>query len=127
MKKFLKILGVIFGGLVGLVLIAVVAIFAISESQINKAYAIKPESLAVVVPTDANAIKEGERLANIRGCTGCHTPDLGGEPKFFDNPLAAISAANLTRGAGGRASGYTDEDWVRAIRQAWQKMGMACG
>lgn len=121
MKKPLKILGIVFGGLLALVLVATAAIFIISESQIKTTYAIK--SGTVDIPTDADSIKEGQRLANIRGCTGCHAPDLGGEPKFFDDPLASISSANLTRGAGGRVSNYTDADWVRAIRHGVSKEG----
>jgi mono/diheme cytochrome c family protein len=121
MKKLFRILGIVLGALVGLVLVAVVAIFAISESQLSKTYAVTPKT--VVIPTDADSIKDGERLANIRGCTGCHAPDLGGNPKFFENPLANLSSANLTRGAGGRGSNYTDEDWVRAIRHGVAKDG----
>jgi len=52
----------------------------------------------------------------MRGCTDCHTPDLGGQV-FIDDPmLGTIATANLTRGQGSATAAYTVGDWERAIR-----------
>lgn len=114
MKKFLKWLGIIIGGLVGLLLLALGTIYVISEVRINKAYDITPE--AVSIPTDAEAIAEGQRLFSIRGCLDCHKADGGGGEFINDPLLGRISASNLTTGQGGVGGGYGDSDWVRAIR-----------
>ncbi len=48
------------------------------------------------LPTDAQSLAEGERLAKMVGCPGCHTDTLGGVV-FFDEPVfARLIAPNLT-------------------------------
>ena len=100
-------------GVLALVLVlALAAIYALSERRMHAGYAISPP--LPTVSTDAGAVARGEHVATIRGCRGCHGPDLAGET-FIDAPLVArLSGANLTKGRiGGAAS---DVDMVRAIR-----------
>lgn len=121
MKKMIKVLVCIVLVLIGLMGIALVAVFAISSNKANRTYAINPEP--VVIPTDAASIKEGRRLATIRGCMGCHTDDLGGDPRFITGPFADLGAPNLTQGKGSETIGFTDQDWLRAIRHGVGKDG----
>jgi mono/diheme cytochrome c family protein len=72
--------------------------------------------LNLSIPTDAQALRRGEHLATIFICTRCHTENLGGELSFAVPGMVTIPTPNLTSGAGGIGSSYTDEDWVRAIR-----------
>jgi mono/diheme cytochrome c family protein len=76
------------------------------------------------IPSDAAAIERGKHLASAVGsCTLCHGPDLGGQ--MLDQPSAfgTLAAPNLTRGAGGLGSTFTDTDWVRAIRHGLHRDG----
>ncbi len=124
LKRTLKVLGYLFGGLLVLVLLAGVAVYLISQSRIDKTYAITPAPVAI--PTDADALREGGRLAMLRGCAGCHTPNLAGDPTFIAaGPLGTIAAPNLTSGSGGIGASYSDADWVRAIRHGVGKDGKA--
>lgn len=57
-----------------------------------------------------------KRLATISSCNGCHGPDLSGDIFIDGAPIGYLPAPNLTGGAGGVGTGYTAEDWARAIR-----------
>lgn len=120
MHKLLKISGFIGGGLIGLLVIAVVVVYIISGNRISKKYAIDPP--LVPIPTDAAAIAEGKRLSTIRGCNTCHSENLGGKV-LIDGVPGHIVAPNLTKGKGGIASDYRDIDWVRSIRHGVDKQG----
>lgn len=69
-------------------------------------------------------LAEGARQAQIRGCTECHGPDLGGAVLAM-TPVAEFVPPNLTRGQGGVTAGYTDADWERAIRHGVAPGGRA--
>lgn len=114
MKKVLKWIGIILGGLVGLIVLALIGVYIWTEMRLNQSYDVPPA--AVTVPTDADSIAEGKRLFATRGCMDCHKENgAGGE--FINDPLLGrIDAANLTAGQGGIGSIYQDVDWVRAIR-----------
>jgi mono/diheme cytochrome c family protein len=121
MKKVFKWLGIVLAGLVGLILLAYVGVYFMSESRLNKTYDVQPET--VTVPTDAEALAEGKRIFATRGCVDCHKENgAGGE--FINDPLLGqINAANLTAGQGGIGGTFTDRDWVRAIRHGVDPQG----
>ncbi len=114
MKKALKWLGLILGGLVGLVVLVVIVLFIIGGSKIGQVYNTPQETLTV--PTDTEATARGEVLASVSGCTSCHLQNLSGQIFIDDSAFAVLSAPNLTSGQGGVGSHYTDADWERAIR-----------
>lgn len=114
MKKVLKWVGIVLGGLLVLLLVAVGAVYVISNSRLNKTYNIQSE--AVAVPTGDEAVQYGRHVAVIRGCTDCHGNNLAGDPLIEDPALAYLYASNLTTGKGGINGEYTDVDFVRAIR-----------
>lgn len=114
MKKVLKWIGFALGGLVGLILFAVAAVYALSAFRFNRTYEVQVEP--VEIPTDQESIAYGEHLASIRGCKACHGEDLSGQIEFQDPMVGVIANANLTRGAGSEVVDYTVEDWDRAIR-----------
>ncbi len=113
--KVLKWVGIVLGGLIGVIVIAVVVLYFVGGSRVNRTYDIQPE--AVAIPTDAASIERGQHLAEaVTGCTSCHGDNLGGD-SFFDDPAIAIfDASNLTSGRGGIGGTYSDVDWVRAVR-----------
>ncbi len=94
------------------VVLALGVIYGLSQRRMTAVYTITPP--VPRVPTDAGAIARGEHVATIRGCRGCHGPNLAGET-FIDAPLVVrLSGANLTPGRVGGAP--SDIDMVRAIR-----------
>jgi cytochrome c553 len=114
MPKIIKWIGLVLGGIIGLILLAVIAVYVITEMRINQSYTIEPE--AITIPTDAAAIEHGKHLVTAVGkCVDCHTANLGGDV-FVDDAPGRLFASNLTRGKGGVGGSYNDADWVRAIR-----------
>ena len=49
-------------------------------------------------------------------CEDCHAKDLGGKILFEGNGYGRIVAPNITRGDGGAAVKYSQEDWLRIMR-----------
>lgn len=112
-----KILKRVVVGLIGIVVIAIVLIFIISSIRWNNeyhGYEIPVDILSI--PTDEESIAWGEHIANTRYCRTCHGPTLSGDYLVNDPMVAVVAAPNLTSGAGGIGSSYTDDDWIRAIR-----------
>ena len=110
----LKGLGIGLGSLIGVILLFLVAIYAITEYRINKTYNVPAETVSV--PTDAASIAYGEHVATIRACRECHGPDLAGRKLIEDPMVGLLYSTNLTSGKGGVGGTYTDGDFGRAIR-----------
>ena len=123
LKKGLKWIGIILGGLVGLLLLAFVVLYSIGTMKVNQTYEVPVETIPI--PTDAVAIQRGEHLATINLCKRCHIENLAGQLYFVAPGLLSIPTPNLTSGAGGAGGFYTDEDWVRAIRHGVNREGRA--
>lgn len=114
MRKVLKIVGILFGGLLALLLAAVGVIYLLSNARFNRTYEV--EVSPVSTPDDPESLAYGKHLASIRGCFGCHGDDLSGQIEFQDAMFGVIANANLTGGAGSEVIGYSNQDWVRSIR-----------
>jgi cytochrome c553 len=121
MRKALRIIGKVLLGLVALIVLVVIAGYAVSAVKFKKRYAIAPAR--VVVPTDSASRARGHAIAALNGCTGCHSATLGGQMMFEAFPMARVAAPNLTRGRGGVGGRYTDADWERAIRHGVRANG----
>lgn len=118
MKRALKILGFIGGGLVALVLVFAVAVFAISEVKLRRTYDHPLRRFAA--RTDSAAVAEGERLARVRGCFGgCHGTLLEGKVFFQEPGVATIWAPNLTLAV----REYADSELERVIRRGVRRNG----
>ncbi|MCI0394134.1 MAG: cytochrome c [Chloroflexi bacterium] len=115
MKRVLKWIGSVLGGLVALILLVAVIGYVRGSSIVNKEYEVQPASIPI--PSDEKAIARGEYLVSVwLGCQDCHGENLGGQ-EFINEPgFAALYAPNLTSGNGGAAASYSDEDWIRALR-----------
>ncbi len=114
MKKFLKWVGIVFGVLVGLIVIALVGIYFNSQSRLTRVYEIPEEQVSI--PTDAASIENGKHIFQFRGCEACHGENLQGMVYLDDPAVGKVISSNLTTGKGGVGSEMSDEDWVRAIR-----------
>ena len=120
MKKALKWIGIGLGGLVGLLGVELVIVYAISGGRMNKTYAI--ELTEVDVLGDAETLAWGDHVTTIRGCRDCHGQDLGGTVFLDDPAIGTLNAGNLTPGIGGIAH-YSDAELVRAIRHGVDETG----
>lgn len=122
LRKILRGIGIVLGVLIALIVVAGLVIYVLSEQRINKTHSVSVA--AVTIPTAETEIREGERLAKMRGCTGCHMADLAGDSAFIAGaPVGTIPSANLTAGEGGHGQTYSDTDWVRAIRYGVNQAG----
>lgn len=114
MKKFWKWFGLIVGGIVGIALIGLLGYYIYWASQARRTYDIEVETFPI--PSDEASIARGKILVEIVRCTECHGKDLSGT-LWANRPLltGTFGPANLTPGENGIAD-YTDEDYIRAIR-----------
>jgi cytochrome c553 len=121
MKKILKWIGIVTGGLISLILLTSLILYPIGRKKLTRSYPDIPVE-SVRIPTDSNAIERGRHISIIWACTKCHGEDLGGrlitrDPIGGTIPtLGSIPASNLTPGRGGIGRYYTDVDWIRSIR-----------
>ena len=113
MRKIMKWIGIGLLGLVALVLLAGVVLYATTSRRLEKIYSLPAE--AVSIPADTEPISKGQRLVTAR-CGGCHGPNAAGMVIFQDATLGTISAANLTAGRGIGGDPLTDADYIAAIR-----------
>jgi len=119
MGKVLKWIGIVIGGLLGVIVLAVVVLYALGRAQFSQNTNV---GTPVTIPTSAEAVARGDYLLHaVMGCEGCHGAGLQGNV-FFDPelipdgpPFGTLYAPNLTTGAGG-VGGMTDAAWELAIR-----------
>lgn len=123
MIKVFKWAAIILGALIGLIVLAAVALNVSTGLRLSRTYAVQPA--AVVIPTDAAAVERGRHLVEaFVDCGGCHGENLGGTAFFDDPAIGRVYAPNLTSGEGGMGAA-TDADWVRALRHGLNEDGRA--
>jgi cytochrome c553 len=119
MKKALKWTGIVLGSLILIIMVVALYLSNKFNSEFEQTYTIEPAPVAI--PTDSASIARG-RILSV-GCANCHDNDLAGK-LFFDDPsLGKVASPNLTRAAGSETEGYTDVDFVGAIRHGLNKKG----
>jgi len=70
-KEAFKWADIILGGLVGLLLVAVVVVYALGSAWLNRSYEI--EIVTVSIPVGLAAVARGRNLSEaLAFCTGCH-------------------------------------------------------
>lgn len=85
-------------GLLALLILAVLVVYAWSAVILNASYEAEPRS--VLLSSRPDVIAHGERLAQVLGCYhGCHGPDMEGQVFFEKWYIARLVAPNLTRAA----------------------------
>ena len=114
MKGLQKWLVIIFGGLLGLVLVIGLILYGTGLARLNKTYAITPRM--VKISSDEGSLREGKRIFQYRGCEACHGEELQGLV-YMENPaIGQVITPNLTTGEGGIGSERTDLDLIRAVK-----------
>jgi cytochrome c553 len=110
-RQTLKWTGLVLLGLAGLAAMAVLGIYIAMGRDLATKYEIAGEEFAV--PSDAASIQEGQRLAQLRGCSGgCHGQTTEGWTlvELFDG--TRVVAPDLAR----FAARYSTAELERAIR-----------
>lgn len=107
--------------LVVLVLLAVGALYVLSERQLRRTARVVIPPFAVPLPTDSASLAEGQRLAFTRGCIGCHGERLEGTVLFSEPLVATLPAPNLST----LARVASDAELERAIRHGIGRDGRA--
>jgi mono/diheme cytochrome c family protein len=78
-------------------------------------------------PADAEAVARGEYLVKAADCVACHTAGESGPPfaggLAFKLPFGVIYSSNITPDARYGIGAYTDEEFVRAVREGVRKDG----
>lgn len=117
MRRFREILLYPLGLVGALVIGGATYVYVASERTIHRQYEAPLADLAV--PTDSASIAEGERLATIRGCPGCHGDWLEGEA-HADNVLDGHTVApNLTT----TVRALSTAEFARAVRHGVRANG----
>jgi len=120
---WLKRIGYAFGALVGLVIIAVGVVYAMSEVRFRRTYSVPDEHVAV--SDDSATLARGAHLAASVGCADCHGEGLRGNAMIDAAPMGRLVALNLTKGEGGVGGQLTPELIERAVRHGVSPSGRA--
>jgi mono/diheme cytochrome c family protein len=97
-----------------LLVIALIAVYAISERQLRQTFPVTEEILSL--PPETGDADRGEHVVrSISVCVDCHGEDLGGEEIMSIPLLARVVGPNLTAGEGG-LSELDDREIVLAVR-----------
>ena len=122
MRKAFKWIAIALGCLLLLIGSTATVLYSMGRARLNKTYAI--EVATVSIDNGAEAVERGKHLVEaVVACGECHGEGLQGKAFFDDPALGTVVSANLTSGAGGIASAYRDEDWLRAIRHGISPSG----
>lgn len=113
MKRVLKWIGIVIGGLLGVIILAYGVMWAVSASRLSRTYEVTAV-FNLTIPTDPERIAAGEKLFTIY-CESCHGENLAGMPFSEDAAFGEIYSANLTSGANGIGRSYSDDEIARAI------------
>jgi mono/diheme cytochrome c family protein len=118
----LKWLGIALAAVVGLIVVAVLAVYLLSEQQFNRRYDV--QAAAVTIPSDPASVERGEHLVvAVAKCIDCHGENLAGRVLVDDPSVGRLAGSNLTKGNGGIGAQYGDADFVRAIRHGVRRDG----
>ena len=122
-KKILKFTGIFLGVITLAVLAYYAKVYISTEKRLHKKYDVQVQSFDI--KKDSASLALGARLVKTKGCAGCHSADLGGKIFVNDAVFGVLSAANLTKGKGGRPADYSEMDFVRALKHGLRQDGTA--
>ena len=116
MKRFLLIVAL-------LIVIAAVAFVFLSRSDPSAGTA----PTIAGAPTGADTLARGEYLVKAADCAACHTAGETGKPfaggVAFKLPFGTIYSSNITPDATYGIGAYTDDEFVRAVREGVRRDG----
>jgi mono/diheme cytochrome c family protein len=122
MKRLLRFVLRVILLLLVIIAVGVSTAWVLVERRAARTWDVRTPALSV--SSDPEAVARGKRLVRaIAPCGDCHGDDLGGKVMIDDLAMGRLHAVNLTRGRGGIAASYTDEDWVRTMLHGVRRDG----
>lgn len=113
--KLLKWLGIAAVLLVVGLILLIGGLYFVGSQRLAQAPQVTVRMIDIPIDDEA-AQARGEHLAQaVMACQACHEGNYKGKV-MVQAPLGAMTALNLTTGLGGLGDGYSEEDWLRAIR-----------
>ena len=110
MRTALRWAGIGLGGLIALLIVAAIVVFAWSEMILRRDYSAAPKTLPALSPAER---AEAPRLARVLGCLSCHGEGLKGKLMFDAPGVARVFAPNITE----VAAKSSDQQLAAGIRQ----------
>ncbi len=111
-----------------IVIAALIVIGAIAVPVLNRADSGAGTAPMIAgAPADATVVARGEYLAKAADCIACHTVPGAGKPfaggVAFRLPFGTIYSSNITPDANTGIGAYSDEEFVRAVREGVRRDG----
>src|SRR3972149_7033640 len=137
LRKILKWVVIVLGGLIGLIVLALVVVLAYGQMRFHKK--VERPVYAITADTSPEGVARGEYLVrDVIGCVGCHGPlvaegegpDPNGppagpsEPATFCPPSGNFAPPNLTPDKETGLGSWKDGEIARAIREGLDKDGV---
>jgi mono/diheme cytochrome c family protein len=109
-------------------LVVLVVIGAIAYITLNRTDAAAGTAPAMVgAPGSAEVLARGEYLTKAADCVACHTVPESGRPfaggVAFKLPIGTLYSSNITADPANGIGGWSDDDFVRAVRDGVGKDG----
>lgn len=131
MKKALKWIGIVLGGLVALLVVVIIGLLIYGQMSFKRTYANRPFH-PIAADTSTEGMVRGKYLVeNVMSCDeACHSqfgqPFAGGSEAVHEGPISGVFAVpNLTPDQETGLSGWSDAEVARAIREGIDKDGKA--
>jgi mono/diheme cytochrome c family protein len=131
MRKILKWIGIVLGGLVGLLVLLIVGLAVYAQSKFKPTYSDRP-LYQITADTSPEGVARGKYLMEqAMECTSaCHTPEggppLSGTVEYINEGPISVTFAppNLTPDQETGLGNWTDSEIARAIREGIDKDGV---
>lgn len=122
MPRLLRYLLILVAAAAALLILATTVIRNDIDQRLETRYSAELDQIPI--PSDQASVERGRHLVSaVFFCQECHGEELQGQ-LYLDDPLSGrVAARNLTHGAGGVGTSYSDTDWVRAIRHGLDENG----
>jgi mono/diheme cytochrome c family protein len=131
MKKALKWIGIVLGGLVGLLILLAIGLVIYGQISFKRTYADRP-LYPITADTSPEGVARGKYLMEgVMICyEACHSefgkPFAGGYEEVNDGPISAVFAVpNITQDMETGLGGWSDAEIARAIREGIDKDGVS--